>query len=175
MKILYKTNNIDLVRKLSYREDKEYFELYFNRDNVNKVIELIGELDDFVIVLIGINKSNVSDSLLIALENLDKGTFIGTTEDTLKPALLSRFDAVREIQSADYSEIINSFFEKQHIQQHFRQDIRSIYFFKALAKHTTNNDNIWLINDICTDILRCTNNIFWDYYIDRLERKWSWC
>ena len=27
MKILYKTNNIDLVRKLSYKEDKEYFEI----------------------------------------------------------------------------------------------------------------------------------------------------
>ena len=60
MKILYKTNNIDLVRKLSYKEDKEYFELYFNRENVDKAIELMKELDDFVIVLIGINKSNVA-------------------------------------------------------------------------------------------------------------------
>ena len=116
MKILYKTNNIDLVRKLSYKEDKEYFELYFSRENVDKAIELINGLDDFVIVLIGINKSNVADSLLIALENLDKGTFIGTTEDILKPALLSRFDVIKELQSADYSEIINSFLKSLHFR-----------------------------------------------------------
>ena len=171
MKILYKTNNIALVRKLSYKDDKEYFELYFNRENVNKTIELMNELDDFVIVLIGINKSNVSDSLLIALENLNKGTFIGTTEDNLKEALLSRFDTIEDLQSADYSEVIDNFFKKQHIQR----DVQSIYFFKALAKHTTNKDNLLLINDICMDILRCTNNIFWDYYLDKLERKWAWC
>ena len=171
MKILYKTNNIDLVRKLSYKEDKEYFELYFNRENVDKAINLMNELDDFVIVLIGINKSNVADSLLIALENLDKGTFIGTTEDIIKPALLSRFDVIKELQSVDYSEIINNFLNKQHIQR----DIHSIYFFKELAKYTTNRDNLWLISDICTDILSCTNNIFWDYYLDKLDRKWTWC
>lgn len=171
MKILYKTNNIDLVRQLSYKEDKEYFELYFNRDNVNKVIELIDELDDFVVVLIGINKSNVADSLLIALENLNKGTFICTTEDKLKEALLSRFDKIEELQCTDFSEIINTFIKKQHIEQH----IHSIYFFKELAKQTTNKDNLLLINDICMDILRCTNNIFWDYYYDKLERRWVWC
>lgn len=165
MKILYKTNNIDLVRKLSYKEDKEYFELYFNRDNVNKAIELIDELDDFVIVLIGVNKSNVSDSLLIALENLNKGTFICTTEDNLKEALLSRFDKIEELQCTVFSEIIDTFIEKQHIKQH----IHSIYFFKELAKRTTDLNNLQLINDICADILRCTNNIFWDYYYDKLE------
>lgn len=171
MKVLYKTNNIDLVRQLSHKQDKEYFELYFNRDNVDKAIELMNELDDFVIVLIGINKSNVSDSLLIALENLNKGTFIGTTEDNLKEALLSRFDKVEKLQCTDFSDIISTFIEKQHIEQH----IHSIYFFTELAKKTTNKDNLLLINDICADILRCTNNIFWDYYYDKLKSRWLWC
>lgn len=176
-KLLYCTCDYESVTKIAQQYSKQYdlslLVFDFNRGNVNKVVDIFRECNNFLILLLGINKSTIADSLLKPLEESQKNyIFIGVTPNhDMKSAVISRFD---EVYNGAVPTTCKSITELIDNTPHDNLD----YYIKIaeyLVSHANSNTeyNIKLVGSIIYNIKLCTNNIFWDGFYYKLKREFK--
>lgn len=180
MNILYLTTNIELAKskakEFAEENELEWYEFQNNKENMKNIISLYENNDDCVIFLEGITKSNISNSLLKILEEVQKNIhmFATTSSYDINIALQSRFEVyyLDTLEDNDSTEFVKTkkATKDQYSKLSFYIDLAKL----VIAKKINMYHNIPLINDIVKNIKRTTNNTPWDYYYDILQDKFRW-
>lgn len=160
---MYFTSDIDTIKDIakqySSNNNTEYIELDYNNDNIDKIISIFNNpqynFAKITILLIGINKSNISDKLLKTLEenNNNNITLISICFSfDIKDNILSRFN-VKYYNNIKNIEYCKKFCNKISLDTN---SINNLGFYISLSQYIVDEYIKW-----CKDnnIYSNTNNI----------------
>ena len=171
MNKLYYTSNANKVilkaRHFAKQHKLTYYYYMFNKNSMNEIQEIYNKYNNCVIMLVGVNKSPIADSLLKILENNTKNIHLFVTSNTfdIRPTIKARFDTIEVDSDKEFKTIQELLQYKNHNNLNYY-----IRFADALIRHPNKYtyENIILVNNIISTIRLCTNNVLWDELFDKL-------
>ena len=167
MRILYNTNNTQLIDDKAHSLLLPTYIFYYNKEAINNICELFRTENRFTIVLHGMLNDHRADSLLKLLEDSDKEyNFFADYIQRPAEAMCSRFEQELLLPNQNYVDMVKDFIEGKSIELP-----KSIYFYTELADHTVKN--IELLGELINRIICCQSNIFWEQYFFELKKGWK--